>query len=315
MHIAIAQERLMDGAVVISGAPRSGTTLLGKIAGSLKGLEYQFEPPTFYMICASYAMGRLSLDVASDLLRVYSAEDLLIEAVHGRGVNLRQSDDSFILNRLSREELDQRWQSIGSRAEALAWIRRQGARLAVKVPNIMDALPLLHHAMPNAHLVVVMRDGRDVVSSIIRKGWVTDDGLRNDLWPYHDGQAKVPAPYWVPPAWLSAWSTLTVESRACLMWTVHAGKALDGIRSNDYFPESRRTLVRYEKLLEQPQETASWLAARLGAAETAFTRRWLESVRRPGPGMTGTAGTFYDKVERTILEAFRRMNMEWEYDA
>ena len=57
---------LLAKSIFISGLPRSGTTLLGKIVGTFNNLEYHFEPPSFYLIMSLYASSFLSLDQAKN---------------------------------------------------------------------------------------------------------------------------------------------------------------------------------------------------------------------------------------------------------
>lgn len=314
MQISDKQKELIRNTVIITGVPRSGTTLLGNIIGSLAGLEYHFEPPTFYMITSLYAAGQLPLKVASNLLSIYFCEDLLLESVHGRGVNMRPFDDSLILNRISWAELNRRWQQVGNRHDALVWIGREHSRLAVKMPNVMDAVDLFCHAMPSSHLVLVIRDGHDVVRSILRKGWVTDEGLQYDLWPYRKTEQNVPIPYWVPLDMESRWPTMSPESRACLMWSVHAETAKKVVKSGK-FPDERLTIVRYEELLRKPVETIGEVALKLGHDQTSYTRRSIEDVRSPASILNGVNTDFYLATDSDILENFIQVNSAWGYSS
>lgn len=312
LKVAPIQQELVENMVVVTGAPRSGTTLLGKILGSLEGLEYHFEPPTFYMICSLYASGNLPLAQATSLLRVFCAEDLFLDTVHGRTVNLRPHDDSLVLNRMTWPELNERWEQIRNRADALAWVAHRGNRCAVKMPNVMDAMPLLEQVMPKGHLVLLARDGRDVVRSIIRKGWVSDEGLASDLWPYRACD-NVPLPYWVPERFADRWHDMNEATRACIMWTTHAGIAREVAGRPGVFAEERFTLVRYENLLHDADREADRLAEGLGAVRTAFTRRWVESVRPPASSKERSGVDFEASVERDVLEWFQGVNADWGY--
>lgn len=55
--------------VVITGVARSGTTLLGKIIGSLSDTHFIFEPPTFRLIPPLIKEGYLKERQGSELLK------------------------------------------------------------------------------------------------------------------------------------------------------------------------------------------------------------------------------------------------------
>lgn len=307
MKISIAphQTELLRDGVLITGAPRSGTTLLGKLVGSLERLEYHFEPPSLYMLAAAAACGELPMPLAQQLLAVYLCEDLLLESVHGRGVNLRPGDDSQVLHRLQWGELHERWQQVCNRAEAIAFCQQRQLRLALKMPNLFDALELLRQTMPGLKIVVSVRNGVDVIRSIVYKGWVDDCGLQRDLWPYAPQSGPVAVPYWVPEAYRQRWMTMNPTSRATLMWTVHAAWGLAQRGRADVIE------VRYEDLVASPWPVLEPLAVRLGHAPTLHTRRWIESIRPPRQ-----ASALPDAVaaaDPDLAQWFGQVNQAWGY--
>ena len=94
-------DELLTNSIFISGLPRSGTTLLGKIFGSFSDLEYHFEPPCFYLILSLYASSFLSFEQAKIIISLILSEELILESAHGRSINLRPNDDSQILHRMN----------------------------------------------------------------------------------------------------------------------------------------------------------------------------------------------------------------------
>lgn len=271
--LAAEQARVVRDTVLLTGPPRSGTTLTGKILATFEGLEYRYEPPGFYALCAAHATGQIACAAAALLVQVYLAEDHLLEAAHGRSLNMRARDDSYFLNQMSEQELHRRWQLVGNRADAISLIGREGRRLAVKMPNVMDAHDMLREAMPEMKTVLVVRNGVDVVRSIVGRGWVSDSGLQSDLWPYRSVVNGVPAPYWVPDRWLAQWSQLSEWARGCIMWTVHAEHSL-GLK------EVRNLhLCRYEDLIATPEDTVGGISDFLEAPTTNLTWRRVSEIR------------------------------------
>lgn len=311
LHTARIQRDLLNQSVLLTGPPRSGTTLLGKLISSLEGMEYHFEPPLLYMLGAAYANGDLPLHSAAHLLSVYLSEDLLLESVHGRGVNLRPEDDSQVLNRITWSELHDRWQQVSNRNDAIALAQKRGLRLALKMPNLFDSLELMRATMPSMRLVISVRNGIDVVRSIIRKGWVTNAALEYELWPFCGAREGVNIPYWVADEYRERWPAMNEASRACLMWVHHAELGLNAAAES----RSRGVVheVRYEDLLADPWPVVEAMAEVLGANTTLFTRRWVESIRPPHSMSEGGYRDFSTATEPDILERFDRVNSLWGY--
>ena len=101
-------------------------------------------------------------------------------------------------------------------------------RLAEKSPNNVFFLPHLNQIFPDSPLIHVIRDGRDVVSSLLTMNWV--DITTNEKLPYVES-AQGAAEYWV--------NTITAARTAA---------SEPAIR--EHYLE-----IRYEELVRQPQET------------------------------------------------------------
>lgn len=306
MEIADIQKQNTQRLVVLTGAPRSGTSLLGRLLATLEGIDYHYEPPMVWMVSALLSMGRLEPDVATMLLRVYLHEDLLCESVAGRKANLRPNDESLVLDAIGWKELVKRWSSVRNRADALDYIRGHRLVPAVKMPSIVDSVAFLANAFPESRTVLIMRDGREVVRSILRKGWFTDEGIESNYWPHKvvDGRKM---PHLVADADAGRWLAMNPASRACYLWRRDAELAA-GLRRT-MAPE-RLYLLRYEDLLSRPAETMRALAQFLGSGLTRLTELGLMEVRPPGA--MPDAGVLAD-VDATELARFLAQQDEWGY--
>lgn len=315
MSLTAAQlhSQILKNSVILTGAPRSGTTILGKLLGSLEKLEYHFEPPTLYTIAAAHSAGEISTESAKMFLQIYFSEDLFLETVHGRLANMRPSDDSQIFNRMYWSELNDRWTRVGNRTDAILRIAEQNLRFAVKMPNLFDSMDLLESVCPDPVFVISVRNGIDVVRSIIRKGWVSQEGLNDNLWPYLDSSPNtINIPYWVPSAYRSRWTNLSEASRACVMWAHHAELGLAVVEKRRNTPRPLIE-VRYEKLLEDPSREINELAQRLGTKNTLHTQKWIDSISVP-ESIRGTRTIdFAEKTDPDILNWFTQVNAAWGY--
>jgi len=164
------------------------------------------------------------------------------------------------------------------RLRRLLWPTRRlggvaGLRGVEQTPESAFLGPAILEAFPRATIVHLVRDGRDVVCSLLELGWLS---------PLRGGRDDAGAPFgaasrfWVERGRAHEFSTSSDARRAAWAWRryVSAGRALG--------PEAHE--VRYERLCAQPDEVAGELGALLGAAEGDVRRALLparpESVGR-----------------------------------
>lgn len=310
LDLTDTQKANVKNTLIITGAPRSGTSLLGKLVSTLEGIEYHFEPPTVWVLSALLSMKAVTPEAAAMLLQLHLHEDLLVESVHGRKANLRPGDDSLILHSIHWSELLSRWQKIRNRDDAVRHIERKKLRLAFKTPSIIDAIPFLMEALPESKFIIIMRDGRNVVKSIIQKGWLSDEGLRENYWPYKwiDGNL---APHLVEDSEVGKWAKMNEATRACYLWRRDAEFAL---QARDLELGERMYIMSYEDLMLDPGKIVGEIADFLLTKTTELTVRGILSVRPMHPKeVAEDSYDFLKEVEMGELEKFKKLNEAWGY--
>lgn len=311
-EISDRQNKDLQNCIILTGAPRSGTTLLGKIVSTFQNVDYHFEPNTLYMISCLVASGQLPRPVAADLLKIYMYEDLFLDSIHGRKVNLRTSDDSYILNSISQKELDDRRQNIQNRADAMKWIETKSLRLAFKIPNIMNSLDFFCETFERSQVILIVRDGREVARSLIRKGWLKNKTLKNWLWPYQKTQNNARVPYWVETDHVQRWLDWNEATRACYMWTMHAKIAHNFANSNP-LGSTRFHIVRYDHLLAEPVTIVERLIKFLNCSLSPTSQARMDEIKKPDSSKEGNLTDFYDQVDAKVLKDFQDTNQLWGY--
>ena len=301
-------DELLSNSIFISGLPRSGTTLLGKIVGSLSNLEYHFEPPCFYLILSLYASSFLSFEQAKIIISLILSEELLLESAHGRSINLRPNDDSQILHRMNWSELNKRWNSIKNRHDAINFCNENRLRLCVKTPCIFDSINLIRKTVKNPFFLIIIRNGFDVVNSILNKEWLSKEGLSRDLWPYVNNDSSVNIPYWVTNEYRERWPNMTPLLRTVVMWNIHAG-IYNSLEYKKDFIE-----IRYEDLVNNPYPLIDDLANKLGVNKTFFTKRWIESIKNNQKNYNKNKMLeLINKEDPDIASKFLQLNKIWDY--
>jgi len=210
--------------IFIGGAGRSGTTLLRVILDSHSRIACGPELKVIPSVADLWAQFRTK----------YAA--FLAESWMGEG-EVDQIFRGFIVNLL----------------EPLR--RHEGkARVAEKSPNNVFYFPHLHRIFPDATFLHMLRDGRDVVASLLTMRWTTPEGAPVD----YTRDARLAARYW---------------ARAVRAGRDFAQKTAGGSRYRE---------IRYEELVARPEPYLRSLFAYLDEPWEPAVMRYYERPRALG---------------------------------
>jgi hypothetical protein len=150
------------------------------------------------------------------------------------------------------------------RVRRLAFVR--DLRPVEQTPETSFVVAAVVRAYPRGTILHIVRDGRDVVCSLLEKGWLRDDrGGRDDAGLRYGGHARS----WVEPDRLDEFAAASEAQRAAWAWRSYVTAAR---------AEPAHTLeVRYEHIAADPGAASDELAARL-ASDPAPLREALGAV-------------------------------------
>lgn len=238
--------------IVVGGCPRSGTTLLRLMLDSHARIACG---PEFKV---------LNL-IAGNAVRMMQVHAPTLEGVYA----------------LEREQIIR---SFGDQAVALLepWRRRAGkARIAEKTPQNVHAFTVLAEMLPESPFIHLIRDGRDVVRSLLRQSW-------------SDPATGRPVPYCADP----------VEAAKYWVKCVR-----DGRRMADGPHAARYVEVRYEDLATDPEATMRTLLDRIGES---WDPAVLAHHERDHAMPESEAGSHGDALSRPVNRgAIGRWRDEW----
>lgn len=110
-------------------------------------------------------------------------------------------------------------------------------------------------AYPDARVVHIVRDGRDVVCSLLERGWLRQDRVgRDDAGIAHGAYAR----FWVEPVRRDEFAQVSDARRAAWAWRRYVSAARSA--AGEVFE------LRYESMAAEPEEVGRQLAAYLGAS-------------------------------------------------
>jgi hypothetical protein len=171
----------------------------------------------------------------------------------------------------SREEAARRLRRL------LAVARRVGlvgsVRPVEQTPEVAFVVEAVARAYPDARIIHLVRDGRDVVCSLVERGWLSADRAGADDAGIAFGAH---ARFWVEPERRDEFAAASDARRAAWAWRryVTAARAAPALVHE----------IRYERMADEPNAVAADLAAYVGAPEAelreALGRVHAESVGR-----------------------------------
>lgn len=161
-----------DSAIIISGAARSGTTIMGKIIHSMKDVEYIFEPELFFSLFP--LIEKMPANQWQLLYETYLYEDFLINALAGRRLNCNKKDDSSIYRVKSKKLIHQRLSKSWRKKE----IKIKDSQIVYKMPDIVPLIPKIQKYYPGTKVILMHRNFNDTFQSLKKKGWFTDKGIK-----------------------------------------------------------------------------------------------------------------------------------------
>jgi hypothetical protein len=142
----------------------------------------------------------------------------------------------------------------------------RGLRGVEQTPETSFVLAAALHAYPQATAVHALRDGRDVVCSLLERGWFrASRGGADDAGHAYGAQPR----FWVEPERRTEFSKVSEARRAAWAWRRYATAAREAPLT-----------IRYESLPEQAAPVAAALGVDERLVEEAFARFRPDSVGR-----------------------------------
>ncbi len=165
---------------------------------------------------------------------------------------------------LDEDDAAARIHSVLERVRMLALAR--GLRGVEQTPEVAFVLGAALRAYPDARAVHIVRDGRDVVVSLLAKGWLnaTESG-GDDVGLAYGPHAR----FWVEPASVERFEEGSDAARAASAWQHY-------VRAARTAPE-RTFELRYERLVADPAGAAEQLAAHLDGDLESLTEAFRET--------------------------------------
>lgn len=263
-HILVVNGRKVQQPVFVIGAPHSGTDLLARALKRSAGFHLTIGQPSVmsvvYAFARSPSIQRGRGEAAATVLR-----DALAQAWQVTAHACLSCSDAC------RE-------AGGVHGAASCVAERDILRYGDASPDLMYCAEELVEAFPDAQLVQIIRDGRDVVAAMLADSaalaWFKPSVANVDT--------EFPNPFFGIETQddLAAWPGLSVAGKCAMRWRGSV-RAMARLRSS--IPAEGLTTLRYEEVIRHPATAARTVASFIGTDLAAAGLR--------GPGLSASSST------------------------
>lgn len=167
--------------------------------------------------------------------------------------------------------------------------RRDEELLVYKEPFLAFAPELAYDALPDARVIYIFRDGRDVADSLVRSYDVLSDAKLADL---ESNEVMIGRrigdrhlPWWVDEGEASEFLAASSYVRAIWMWREMARRCMELLERPDVVASGRALGVRYEELMHDPLGQGEAIARHLGYRLTPRMRKLLQAAHTRSVGI------------------------------
>lgn len=245
--------------ILLTGAMRSGTSVLGKIIGSFDQVEFFYEPMIFVNLLLNPS--------CHALLEDYIYSDLMMPALAGRNINLNRNDDSSIYNYKSEAFIAARMSR--SWPADLIHATYPSVSCLVKYPTYISQIASLPtHYFPMKR-VYIYREPNGNLHSLLRKRWFSDEvlaaGVRGEFRKVDDQKL----PLWIEDGEREDFLSLDEQGRCLFYYNKCLSASLDKFD----------LILSYESLCNDPFATAEQLQNNLGISPGDRTHELLKNMR------------------------------------
>lgn len=207
--------------VFITGMGRSGTTILGRIIGSLDPVCYVHEPHVLRYIPLMYAATTKYKRQQADIIKAVIFEDFLLQLIHGRTVNFNTLDISYRGNYESLDRVKERWKKFRRRSDVIDFLKSNEIIFVIKLTNIQPLLFSIRDIFPEALFIHSIRNANDVINSTLyRRGWFTDTYFNENYlnWIRRDPEKVCNVPWFLDEESAMHFSRWNPVTRGASVW-------------------------------------------------------------------------------------------------
>lgn len=277
----------MKNIIIISGAARSGTSILGKIIGSCNKVEYFYEPETFLYL--SYIKNKISKKIWKTLIK-RNLEENLLSLINGRSLNYRKNENSSITSIKSPNEIKKKFQNEVSELNLNNYIKQNKIKLLIKSPNIK--VSSFHKEFSNYKLVVITRNPYHIINSLIKRNWFKNKNYLKTFLPSIKISNSL-YPIWMKKKYVKLWKKSN-EFTKCAIYLLCCKEEMKAVKN--------KIIINYDELVKNPHNVVNSLIKKLNLTKTQVTNKLLKGIKITKSAINTNESLIRKKIPSKILK-------------
>lgn len=285
----------------VFGAPRSGTTYLQSVLGACRSTEAH--------------IGYLVPEATCHIVN----QDISTEVYNALAVSVKENIETYLGGEYnSRFRALENWWRAPLQLNRLQDVIRRGARarpdwFVYKEPFLSLCPDFVWNALPEAKIIYIYRDGRDVANSLVQSYDVLSDEELTHLRSTEMRFGRRPddryVPWWVEEGRDKEFLEASQYGRAIWMWNYMIRRCATFFDS--VLPAEADQILRipYEELVGAPSQWEEVICDFLGRSPTRAMRRQLSAARTNSIGKhRRRSASVIDEMESIGEEGLRQLD-------
>jgi hypothetical protein len=237
--------------LILDGLSRAGKFLLGSVVASMTNVEYFQNPLLLETALYLTRLGKIDIETAKILVQTdidFNSYNMAI----GRGLNLREEDESSILNSVNPEKFLLRAKSENPKLLVEDFYRQNSLPLYISHEGICN-LGILFSIYPSLNMISAQRNPISLIISWFKKGWGSRWGVDPKSFSIAFAAKGSPVP-WFAVDWADEYSRLNEMDR--IVKSIYSLSLMARTSYNDLSESQRLKLlfVDFDQLLKSPSK-------------------------------------------------------------
>lgn len=266
-----------DRVIIITGVGKSGTSILGKLIGSMVPTYYFYEPSVMQLLTFLTSAEPENVEVHAQMLRAVFFEDHLLQLVHGRTANFNPDDESFISHYTDVNRARKIWSELVNRTDAVELLDRERPWIVIKTPEYQPLMNVAKIVFPGVRYVHIIRDGNSVIGSSKAREWYSDDYLNDDIvaWTHsRKSNESANTPWYFSGTERDRFPHWNLVTREASVWRVLTQYGIDYCENNP----STTLEISYEGLVENPSGIVDEIIQFAGLKRSDITEKHIKTI-------------------------------------
>lgn len=251
--------------IFLCGIARSGTSIIGNILASMKGVEYFFEPETLRSLL--FLRNKINLKSWNLIFETYLYQDLIKNRLNARNINFNKRDLSYYFKTKNFSNI--KWRIKNNFDIHKSIKKRYFNKIIFKLPDSIDEFIEISKIYKKFNFIFVTRNPVEVVNSILKKKWFSSK--INRTFPLIEHKKKY-YPYSIKKKNYNNWNKLN-HFEKCAFYVIEKNKLIK--RNIKNF-----NILNYDNLLKNPDKFTKELGKKYSLKFTKKTKSLLKTVKK-----------------------------------